>query len=174
MSLCKETLELKSLPTMRRLKDKEVKGLLRDFIARYPGLEELLASVKSFDELAVGEEMVYFVDNLPLILRRTIGLLPSLKFEKCVSSLPRIVVDMGAVVHVANGADIMRPGVRDIPSNFVKGGLLVIVDEKHGKPLALGLAEVESTEMKTMSKGKVVKNVHFVGDELWNAYNKRS
>jgi len=159
---------------MRRLKDKEVKGLLRDFIARYPGVEELLASVKSFDELAVGEEMVYFVDNLPLILRRTIGLLPSLKFEKCVSSLPRIVVDMGAVVHVANGADIMRPGVRDIPSNFVKGDLLVIVDEKHGKPLALGLAEVESTEMKTMSKGKVVKNVHFVGDELWNAYNKRS
>ena len=159
---------------MRRLKDKEVKGLLRDFIARYPGVEELLTSVKSFDELAVGEETVYLVDNLPLILRRTIGLLPSLKFEKCVSSLPRIVVDMGAVVHVANGADIMRPGVRDIPSNFVKGDLLVIVDEKHGKPLALGLAEVESTEMKTMSKGKVVKNVHFVGDELWNAYNQRS
>jgi len=159
---------------MRRLKDKEVKGLLRDFTARYPTVEEFLASTKSFDELAVGEEMVYFVDNLPLILRRAIGLLPSLKFEKCVNSLPRVVVDMGAVAHVANGADIMRPGVRDIPSNFVKGDLLVIVDEKHGKPLALGLAEVESTEMKTMSKGKVVKNVHFVGDELWNAYNKRN
>jgi len=162
------------LPTMRRLKDKEVKRLLRDFIARYPGVEELLASVKSFDELAVGDEMVYFVDDLPLILRRTIGLLPSLKFEKCVSSLPRIVVDMGAVVHVANGADIMRPGISDIPSNFVKGDLLVVVDEKHGKPLALGIADLGSTEMKTMSKGKVVKNVHFVGDELWNAYNKRS
>ncbi len=45
-----------------------------------------------------------FVDNLPLILRRKIGLLPSLKFDKCVQSLPRVVVDMGAVAHVANGA----------------------------------------------------------------------
>jgi PUA domain protein len=159
---------------MRRLKDREVKGLLRDFISRYPGVGEFLVSAKSFDELAVGEEMVYFVDNLPLILRKTIGLLPSLKFEKCVNSLPRVVVDMGAVAHVANGADIMRPGISDIPSNFAKGDLLIIVDEKYGKPLALGLADVESTEMKSMSKGKVVKNVHFVGDALWNAYNKPS
>jgi len=159
---------------MRRLKDREVKGLLRDFIARYPRVEEVLAPAKSFDELAVGQEMVYFVDNSPLILRKTIGLLPSLKFEKCVNLLPRVVVDMGAVAHVVNGADIMRPGIRDVPSNFAKGDLLVIVDEKYSKPLALGLAEVELTEMKSMSKGKVVKNVHFVGDELWNAYNKPS
>jgi PUA domain protein len=159
---------------MRRLKDREVKGLLRDFIGRYPGVKEFLVSAKSFDELAVGEEMVYFVDNLPLILRMTIGLLPSLKFEKCVDSLPRVVVDMGAVAHVANGADIMRPGISDIPSNFAKGDLLVIVDEKYSKPLALGLAEVESKEMKSMSKGKAIRNVHFVGDELWNSYNKPS
>ncbi len=159
---------------MRRLKDKEVKGLLREFIGRYPGTEESLASATSFDELAVGEEMVYFVDNLPLILRRTIGLLPSLKFEKYVNSLPRVVVDMGAVPHVANGADIMRPGISDIPGDFAKGDLLVIVDEKYGKPLALGLAEVESTEMKAVSKGKVIKSVHFVGDELWKSFNKPS
>jgi PUA domain protein len=159
---------------MRRLKDREVKGLLRDFIGRYPSVKEFLVSAKSFDELAVGEEIVYFVDNLPLILRMTTGLLPSLKFEKCVNSLPRVVVDMGAVAHVANGADIMRPGITDIPSNFAKGDLLVIVDEKYSKPLALGLAEVESKEMKSMSKGKAIKNVHFVGDELWNSYNKPS
>ncbi len=162
------------MPSMRRLKDKEVKGLLREFIGRYPDTEESLASTETFDELAVGEEMVYFADNLPLILRRKISLLPSLKFDKCVQSLPRVIVDMGAVAHVANGADIMRPGIRDIPSNFSKGDLLVILDEKYGKPLALGLAEAESTEMKSMSKGKVIKNVHFVGDELWTSYNKPS
>jgi len=159
---------------MRRLKDKEVKGLLREFIGRYPNTEESLASVESFDELSVGEEMVYFGNNSPLILRRKIGLLPSLKFDKCVQSLPRVVVDMGAVAHVANGADIMRPGIRDIPSNFGNGDLLVIVDEKYSKPLALGLAEVGSTEMKSMTKGKVIRNVHFVGDELWASYNKPS
>ena len=159
---------------MRRLKDKEVKGLLREFIGRYPNTEESLASVESFDELSVGEEMVYFGNNSPLILRRKIGLLPSLKFDKYVQSLPRVVVDMGAVAHVANGADIMRPGIRDIPSNFGNGDLLVIVDEKYSKPLALGLAEVGSTEMKSMTKGKVIRNVHFVGDELWAAYNKPS
>ncbi len=159
---------------MIRLKDKEVKGLVREFVGRYPGSEGLLVAAKSFDELEVGDEMVYFVDNSPWILRRTIGLLPSLKFDKFVNLLPRVVVDMGAVAHVANGADIMRPGIREVPSNLAKGDLLVIVDEKYGKPLALGLAEVESTEMKSMSKGKVIKNVHFVGDELWTAYNKPS
>jgi PUA domain protein len=157
---------------MRRLKDKEVRGLLRDFIHRYPNSEEIMESAKIFDELAVGEEIVYFVDGTPLVLRTKLGMLPSLKFEKVIDSLPRAVVDMGAVAHVANGADIMRPGIKNFQGDFVKGDLLLIVDEKYGKPIALGTAEMDSATMKLMAKGKVIENVHYVGDELWKSFSK--
>jgi PUA-domain protein len=159
------------MPSMRRLKDREVKGLLRDLTDIYPriALSEL---GKNFDELSVGEEFVYFVDGAPLILRTKNGLLPSLKFIQTIETLPRVIVDMGAVAHVANGADIMRPGIREIRSDFGKGDLLVIADEKFGKPIALGVAEVDSTEMKDMSKGKVIRNVHYVGDALWKSFAK--
>jgi PUA domain protein len=159
------------LPSMRRLKGKEVKRLLRDFIGIYPSAA-ILESAMNFDEHMVGEEVVYFVDGTPLIVRTKSGLLPSLKFEEVINSLPRIIVDMGAVAHIANGADIMRPGVKDVHSDFAKGSLVVIVDEKYSKPIALGLAEVDSAEMRLMSKGKVIGNLHYVGDDLWKSFGK--
>jgi PUA domain protein len=158
---------------MRRLKDKEVKRLLRDLISAYPSAATL-GSAKNFDELTVGEQVVYFVDGTPLIVRTKIGLLPSLKFDTVIGSLPRIVVDMGAVAHVANGADIMRPGVKDIPGDFAKDELVVVVDEKYNKPIALGFTEVDSAEMKLIGKGKVIRNVHYVGDDLWRSFGKSS
>jgi PUA domain protein len=159
------------LPSIRRLKDKEVKRILRDFIGIYPSAA-ILESAVNFDELTVGEEVVYFVDGAPLIVRTKNGLLPSLKFEEVINSLPRIIVDMGAVAHIANGADIMRPGVREVDSDFAKGALVLIIDEKYSKPIALGRTEVDSTEMRLMSKGKVVGNVHYVGDDLWRSFGK--
>jgi PUA domain protein len=159
------------LPTKRRLKDKEVKHLLRELIGIYPSAE-VLESAKNFEELIVGGETVYFVDDAPSIIRTKEGLLPSLKFENVISSLPRIIVDMGAVARVANGADIMRPGVKKMQGDFAKGKLVVIVDERYGKPIAIGITEVDSEELMAMSKGKVVKNVHYVGDELWRSFGK--
>ena len=156
---------------MRRLKDREAKALLRDFTSIYPNIA-LFESPKCFDEIAVGEGVVYFVDGAPLIVRTKVGLLPSLKFTKAVDLLPRVVVDMGAVVHVVNGADVMRPGIRNVRGDFGKGGLVVIADEKYGKPIALGLAEVDSTEMRRVTKGKVIRSVHYVGDELWKNFGK--
>ncbi|HYB84344.1 MAG TPA: PUA domain-containing protein [archaeon] len=156
---------------MRRLKDREVKALLREFMRTYPNVE-LSESAKEFDEVAVGVDMVYFVDGVPLIVRTKFGLLPSLKFTHAINSLPRIIVDMGAVAHIANGADVMRPGIKDVRGDFGRGGLVVIADERFGKPIALGVAEVDSTEMRGVSKGKVIRSVHYVGDELWKNFGK--
>ena len=156
---------------MRRLKDREVKALLREFMRTYPNVE-LSESAKEFDEVAVGGDMVYFVDGVPLIVRTKFGLLPSLKFTHAINSLPRVIVDMGAVAHIANGADVMRPGIKDVRGDFGRGGLVVIVDERFGKPIALGVAEVDSTEMRGVSKGKVIRSVHYVGDELWKTFGK--
>ena len=156
---------------MRRLKDKEVKGLIREIAQLYPSTAPLEAG-RTFDELAVDEDFVYFVDGAPLILRTKFGLLPSLKFDKVILSLPRLTVDMGAVAHLVNGADLMRPGVKEVQGGFGEHQLVVIVDEKYGKPIAIGFADVDAEKMRTMSKGKVVKNVHYVGDELWKSFVK--
>ena len=103
-------------------------------------------------------------------MRTERGVLPSLKFEEVIQSLPRVVVDMGAVAHIANGAQLMRPGIRSFGVDFAKGDLLVIVDEKYSKPIALGIADMDSVSMKSMAKGKVIENVHYVGDEVWKSF----
>jgi PUA domain protein len=159
------------VPSIRRLKDKEVKSLLREVIGRYP-LAAPLESARSFEEVAVGEDMIYFVDSAPLLIRTKLGLLPSLKFEKVTTSLPHVTVDMGAVAHMVNGADVMRPGIKAVESDFGKNALIVIIDEKYRKPIALGFSDVDSTEMRRLSKGKVIRNIHYVGDELWKSFSR--
>ncbi|MHA1771269.1 MAG: DUF1947 domain-containing protein [Candidatus Thorarchaeota archaeon] len=82
-------------------------------------------------------------------------------------TLPEVVVDMGAVKYVVNGADVMRPGVTSIPNGIQPGSVVAIVDERHGKPLALGVAVMGSEEMRAASGGKVVYSKHHIGDDVW-------
>ena len=35
------------------------------------------------------------------------------------------------------------------------------------KPLAIGMAIVSGNEMAEMEKGKAIRTIHWVGDELW-------
>ncbi len=158
------------MPARRHLKDSEVRQVIREFAEWYPRAEQKLKSAERFEELVVEGGSVFFVDEKPLILRTKVRLLPSLKFDELVGSLPRIVVDMGAVPHVVNGAQVMRPGIRQLNYAFAKGDLVAIVDEKFGKTIALGIAELDSEAMKSMGKGKAVRNVHYVGDVFWAAF----
>ena len=127
-------------------------------------------SVKHLEEQTVEESAVFFVDGKPWIVRIYGQLLPSLKFDSVVNMLPKIVVDMGAVPHVANGAQIMRPGIRLIEGQFKKDDLVAILDEKHRKVIALGVAEVDAQTMRSMDKGRVLTNAHYVGDPLWSSF----
>ncbi|MBW2970739.1 RNA-binding protein, partial [Candidatus Woesearchaeota archaeon] len=68
---------------------------------------------------------------------------------------------------MVNGADVMRPGIVEM-GDFNKGDFVVIVDEKHGKQLVIGKALFSSKDMRQMDKGKVIQNIHHVGDESWN------
>lgn len=104
--------------------------------------------------LRLGDE---WVPALPLLLER-----PQL--------LPHVVVDMGAVRFVANGADIMRPGITDVPDE-PQGALVTIVDERNKKPLAVGRLKVSGEELRAMDSGNVVESLHFVGDEYWDRYS---
>ncbi len=144
--------------------------LVKEFIEKYPSSEQVLKSAKQFEELLVEGKSILIVDGRPLVLRIGDAFLPSLKFEEIVDMLPQIVVDMGAVAHVANGSHIMRPGITEIRGVFGKGDLVVILDEKFGKTIALGRAEADSGVMKSVTKGRVISNLHYVGDVFWESF----
>lgn len=82
--------------------------------------------------------------------------------------LPQVTVDMGAVRYVINGADIMRPGITKIDEGIQVGSIVAIVDERHGKPLAIGIAKLNTEDMRAAESGKVVQSIHYVNDALWD------
>jgi PUA-domain protein len=82
--------------------------------------------------------------------------------------IPQVSVDMGAVKFVVNGADIMRPGVTHVNDEVRKDGIVAVVDEQHGKPLAVGISIYSATDLRAATSGKVVKSIHHVNDELWD------
>jgi len=81
--------------------------------------------------------------------------------------LKTIVVDFGAVRYVANGADIMRPGITKIDPSIKKGDIVRIIEETKNRPLAVGKAMFDAPEMEAKDSGKVIKNLHTIQDSVW-------
>ena len=79
----------------------------------------------------------------------------------------RVVVDAGAVSFVSDGADVMRPGIAEASPDIDPEDLVVIVEETHGKALAIGRSRVASDDLLG-EEGKVVDSLHHVGDELYS------
>ncbi len=77
-----------------------------------------------------------------------------------------VTVDSGAISFVSDGANVMRPGITDATEDIDPGDLVVIVEESHGKALAIGRAETDGSDMVGDS-GRVVESLHHVGDDLY-------
>jgi PUA domain protein len=112
---------------------------------------------------------IYLVDKKPLLMGTDEWAFPTLRglVEHPIPER-RVVVDSGAVRFVANGADAMRPGIVSISPDVRAGHPVQVVEERHGKPLAVGIALLDAPDMERQEKGKSVKSVHYVGDDLWN------
>lgn len=109
---------------------------------------------------------VILLDDEITLFRLDADLYPTLRC-KCVDLLPSVIVDMGAIPFVCKGADVMAPGITEIKTPFEEGTLVVIRDVKHGKALAIGRALRSSRSIMTEKKGKVINNIHYVGDKIW-------
>ncbi len=139
---------------------------------------EDLKKIQGFDHIShksrvelesVKNASIIIVDGQPLAFKRDERIIPVLIDTQVLEKMPRIVVDMGAVPHVVGGADIMAPGIRRVQGDFGEGQLVVIVDEKHGKFLAVGSSMFPSATLAVTKKGKVIRNLHYVGDVVWEA-----
>ncbi|MBT4920594.1 MAG: RNA-binding protein [Euryarchaeota archaeon] len=76
-------------------------------------------------------------------------------------------VDHGAIPFLMNGADCMVAGVQAADEDIAVGELVWIRDMTHKKPLAIGWSTMEGQEMAAATKGKGIKTLHWIGDELW-------
>jgi len=114
------------------------------------------------------EHHIILINKQPAFFYHQDKPIPTLKYLQQNQILKKITVDMGAVKFVINGADIMRPGITQIENNIEKDEPIVIVDKNNHKPLAVGIALLNSTEMEEQTEGKSIKNIHYIGDEIWN------
>ncbi|MDE1813589.1 MAG: RNA-binding protein [Thaumarchaeota archaeon] len=94
--------------------------------------------------------------------------LPFLSETTLLEKFPKAIVDAGAIKFVCNGANVMRPGIKKF-TEFQKDDIICVVDEVHNKFLAVGKALVSSAEMSNITKGEVVKNLHYISDKYWEA-----
>ncbi|MHA1917691.1 MAG: PUA domain-containing protein [Candidatus Ranarchaeia archaeon] len=154
-----------------QLSNKKVRKLIeslpisiRDLLSKKPKIE--------FIELQNGHKIFIYSSEYIAVqvgdkLVPPLTLLHSNKIE-----LPIVTVDMGAVPYVTNGATVMAPGIVSIDPNTEIGDLVVIVEEKYGKPLAIGFLINERDQILNEKKGKAVNNVHYVSDQIWKIIHK--
>lgn len=150
-----------------RLKNKDVKNIQDELQKMY--------NQHFFDEKSTLETgdlqgiKIILVDDTPCFIiheKQTVFTLRGIYKYK-----PRekfVVVDMGAIQFVTNGADVMAPGIVDADKNINENDQVWICEEKHHKPLAVGIALMNGEEMIKNKQGKAVKIIHYVGDTLWN------
>jgi PUA-domain protein len=151
------------------LKSKEAKNLLNEASERLRiNLGTIVGAKANVEVLETDYGKVFLTNGSPILFRTGKDVLPTLFFKEILASMPTVIVDMGAVPYVCNGADIMAPGIVHVQGEFSKGDIILVVDEKHGKPLALGESLYDAEKARNVKQGAVVKNLHFVGDKIWN------
>ena len=158
--------ELK-LRRRHRLRRREVESLASE-------LKDILGSV-TFDPLDAvetgeaggniivmfrGKPVAMYIDDKPFLTVHGLLMFPAIKCY--------VTVDMGAVKFLANGADVMAPGVVDADQEIKDGMSVWVRDQNNLRPLLVGTALMDGPTMKSAQGGKAIKTLHFVGDKLWN------
>ncbi len=114
-----------------------------------------------------GIKILIVDDNIVFVVDAD-NIFPTLYFEPLIELLPSLIVDMGAIPYICNGADVMAPGIVRVEGNFRKDSIVVVRDEKHGKPIAIARSLSGASQMRQTGHGKVAETLHYVGDEIWN------
>ncbi len=151
------------------LKSKETKQILSEASQRLKlDLDSLFGSKANIEVVESEVGQIYLINAKPLMFKND-GFLPLLGFTEFVNAAPKITVDMGAIPFVCKGANVMAPGIRKVDGEFIQGDLVVVIDEKHGKALAVGESMLDAATLRETKKGPVIKTLHHVSDKYWDA-----
>lgn len=112
---------------------------------------------------------IFIADKTPLVIEFEKGeKIPAIHIlNKGLCSIPYIVIDQGAVSRILNGADVMAPGIMEV-SRFNQGDLVGIREPQKKAFIAVGRALMGTEEIISTKKGKAIKNIHHVGDKIWD------
>jgi PUA-domain protein len=151
------------------LKARESKELL-DKASRRLGisLEQVFGDKANFEVVQTESIRLFLIAGKPILAQTGENIYPTLTFKELLDHAPKVTVDMGAVPYICKGANVMAPGIRGFNGQFQKGDLVMIIDEKHGKPIALGETLYDTEQAKGVKQGIIIKNIHYVGDKTWN------
>ena len=124
-------------------------------------------NIKAY-EIEKDRKLLIHEDNFTAVQINEI-ILPYLGNNNLVELFPYVLIDMGAVKYICNGANIARPGIVKFES-FSKDKIVIVRDKQHQKPLAVGTSLYDSEKAIELSKGHIINNMHYVGDKFWNLY----
>ncbi|MBN2110187.1 MAG: RNA-binding protein [Methanosarcinaceae archaeon] len=141
--------------------------LLRELKSSFGDIVDTFSDRK-FETATADEIPIVMIDGEVLLFRLEDIYFPTVKGVLQLGLRKNVVVvDAGAIRFVVNGADVMCPGIVSADDSIEEGDPVIITEETHGKPLAVGIALIPGTGMQA-SSGKAIKSVHYVGDRLWN------
>ncbi len=155
----------------RPVRRKHIAPLLKDLEAAL-GID--LAVDGAFLEMAdYGPWKMVLVDRVPLAVElqnpegERVVFLTLRGFLSYPCEKRYVEVDHGAIPFLMKGADCMVAGIHDADGEIIEGDLVWVRDQTHKRPLAIGWAVMDGNSLKNVAKGKGLKNIHWVGDELW-------
>lgn len=160
------------MPTRQRrypLKAKEAKQILEEAQRKLKfNLEEVFGAKAIMEVVESDVGLIYLLGGRAVLYKTGDKFLPTLLFSEFAAKAPKIIVDMGAVPYVCKGATVMAPGIVRVEGEFGVGDLVLVVDMKHSKALAVGESLIDAATGRQTKKGPVVKTLHYVGDKVWD------
>ena len=152
------------------LRKTDQKALVNDIVEAFGDASSFESRKLEYVE-SDGQDFI-FVDGEPLLFKIDGKIFPTVKGALKMNPMRRrVLVDPGAVRFIINGADTMSPGIVEADTAINVGDLVIIVEKAHGKAIGIGRALMPGKDM-VGGKGKAVKSIHYVGDELWNLEQK--
>ncbi len=148
------------------VRDSDIRNLVQKLEPKLgEKIGEILEGKVETAEIESGEEII-LVSDKPVLIETEDEYIP-LIFSTEELDLKEVIVDMGAVKPVSDGADIMAPGILEISENIDKGEIVTVKDEKNQKTIAIGKTLEKGANLEG-DEGKVIKNLHYVGDDFWS------
>ena len=132
-----------------------------------------LGSIKQARILILEKDYeVLIINNFPLIVFKKDHSIFFPYIESCnFFDSPDVTVDRGALPYILRGADVMAPGIISF-SKFKTDDIVFVKCEGVPRVVAIAKALVDSEQLSNMKKGKVLENLHYVGDKIWKQVQK--
>jgi len=157
-------LSIKSRIFLSKKEKKELFGKIKEF--KVP--EEFLSKSIQIERVVLEDYVFYMKNGKVIFFEVEDTIFPTINYLRDYNiEIPAVIVDIGAIKFIVNGADVMAPGVVFFDPKIKVGMIVCIKEEKSNAILAIGKALINAEKFKETKKGKVVSIYHHLNDKIW-------